>query len=370
MSNPSQRILLLMPFLKQGGVERVTMNLGEEMIRRSMIVDFAVMNRAEDSYRDQIPAGVNFIEFKQPNFLYAAIKLAGYLRENKPVAIISALTPANLAALLARKLSFAKTKIYCGVHITIGSSSSASRLKAILRSFAYRFVLIWADAIIAPSLDIKNELLKIGISSSKIKIIYNPVVTRSLYEKSEMKTNNDYRFDNRSLPIVLGIGRLHEQKNFPVLIEAFNIARHKIGANLLIIGEGEERKKLERLVNSLELRGKVDMPGFVKNPYPIIKRAAVMVLPSSWEGPSLVLCEALALGTQIVSTASVGGPVEILENGRYGRLVPVNDEKRMAEMIIEAIKNPINDSELKKRARDFSATIAVDSYINLIQNGR
>ncbi|MDQ2730458.1 MAG: glycosyltransferase, partial [Armatimonadota bacterium] len=103
--------------------------------------------------------------------------------------------------------------------------------------------------------------------------------------------------------------------------------------------DGPDRAEFGRLVQELGLEDRVAMPGFVDNPYPFIAHAAAFVLSSRWEGLPTVLIEALACGTPVLSTDCPSGPREILENGRYGRLVPVGDVDALAEAMSDIIAN-------------------------------
>ena len=149
------------------------------------------------------------------------------------------------------------------------------------------------------------------------------------------------------------------------MIHAFDRVRKVLPARLLILGEGPERVSLETLVHRMGLGDHVSMPGFVPNPSKYIKRAAVFVLSSQWEGLPSVLIEAMAIGTPVVSTDCPSGPREILENGKWGTLVPVRDPQSLAEGIIQTIKFPdVGRLEgAMQRAREFSVERVMQEYI-------
>ena len=142
------------------------------------------------------------------------------------------------------------------------------------------------------------------------------------------------------------------------------MVRKKIEAKLMILGEGPERAKLEQLVKQLSLQNDVCMPGFVDNPYKYMKHSSVFVLSSRWKGFGNVLAEALALGLPVVSTDCPSGPAEILEGGKWGRLLPVGNHEALANAILEAL----NDERDKgvERAKEFSLDGIVDKYIDLL----
>jgi glycosyltransferase involved in cell wall biosynthesis len=107
---------------------------------------------------------------------------------------------------------------------------------------------------------------------------------------------------------------------------------------LIILGDGEERQSLQKLIDSLKIRESIDMPGFVLNPYAFMKKASVFVLSSRWEGLPNALIQAMACGAPVVSTDCRSGPAEILDGGKYGRLVPVGDVEALADAIETTLK--------------------------------
>jgi glycosyltransferase involved in cell wall biosynthesis len=142
-------------------------------------------------------------------------------------------------------------------------------------------------------------------------------------------------------PLVVGLGRLHRQKGFDLLIEAHAAVRatgrpHR----LVIIGEGEERGGLEALAARLGVSDSTYLPGFIRNPFPIVARAALFCLPSRFEGDPLALVEALSLGVPLIAADCVAGPSEILDGGRYGDLVEVDSLDGLASRIARHLDEP------------------------------
>jgi glycosyltransferase involved in cell wall biosynthesis len=136
-------------------------------------------------------------------------------------------------------------------------------------------------------------------------------------------------------PYIIAVGRLSAQKDYATLIRAFALARQRgMSQDLLIVGDGEERDHLQSLVASLSMDGHVHMVGHRDNPYPLMKRAALLALTSQWEGFAYVPLEAMALGVPCIATRS-DGPEAILEGGRWGMLVPPGDVQRLAEAMLE-----------------------------------
>src|SRR5699024_364664 len=148
---------------------------------------------------------------------------------------------------------------------------------------------------------------------------------------------DDPWFRQGSDPVILAIGRLTYQKGFDILIEAFRKISKKYSMKLIILGEGEQRQELELLINKYALGDRISLQGFVDNPYRYMKRAAIFVLPSRWEGFPNVLVEAMACGVPVVATTCPGGSIEILENGKWGELVEPGDSDALVDAILKVI---------------------------------
>jgi glycosyltransferase involved in cell wall biosynthesis len=227
----------------------------------------------------------------------------------------------------------------------------------------------WADAIVANSRGVAEDLMKLtGLPRDKIQVIYNPVVTPELFAKAEEPLDHPW-FRPGEPPVILGVGRLTQQKDFPTLIRAFALVRKERPARLMILGEGEERPKLEALVRELRLEEDVALPGFVENPYKYMKRAAVFVLSSKWEGLPTVLIEALALGTQVIATNCPSGLEEVLEGGRWGRLVSVGDFAGLAQAILDRLNNARSGNtsgQVEYAIQRFSLEKIVQMYCDIL----
>ena len=147
------------------------------------------------------------------------------------------------------------------------------------------------------------------------------------------------------------------------MIEAFALLPGSLNAKLTILGEGALRPELEALVRKLGLQGRVAMPGFALDPYPWYRTADLFVLSSKWEGFGNVIVEALECGVPVVSTDCASGPAEILENGRIGRLVPIQDPAALSAGIVESLTKPVDQDLLMRRARDFSVGVIAEQYL-------
>ena len=137
----------------------------------------------------------------------------------------------------------------------------------------------------------------------------------------------------------------------------------------MILGRGKRRKSLLQLADKLGIADDVALPGFVDSPYNYLAHADLFAFTSRWEGLGFVLIEALALGTPVVSTDCPSGPAEILGGGSYGSLVPVGDDRAMADAILEVLRETADRDRLRERAALFDRDRAIDRYLDLLLEG-
>ena len=231
----------------------------------------------------------------------------------------------------------------------------------------------YADRTITVSKEAAEDLSHfIGLNRGEIDVIYNPVIGPNVKGKMEKSVDHPW-FSDESIPVILGVGRLLEQKDFPTLIQAFAKLRTSRSSRLVILGEGDRRPFLEDCVERLGLSEHVWMPGFKPNPLKYMANADVFVLSSKREGLGNVLIEAMACGTPVVSTDCKSGPSEILKGGEYGRLVPVGDSSALAAAIEEALDghvSPAPRSALDRFRRDKVAEQYLDTLSNAAQGCR
>ncbi|PHH97748.1 glycosyltransferase [Fusobacterium nucleatum] len=202
----------------------------------------------------------------------------------------------------------------------------------------------------------------------KLLRIYNPFNFNRILTLSEENVENIYYKEN----FIIAIARLTtHQKDFPTLIEGFKRAKELggISEKLLILGDGPDRERIEKMIRDKNMEKDIILLGSVKNPYPWLKRAKLFVHSSKYEGFGLVLVEALILNKKVISSACPTGPREILENGKIGDLYEIGDYEKLAYYIVESLKNDSLDKELiKKEIQKFSKEAVIKDYENLILN--
>jgi len=328
------RIAILLPTLGGGGAERVTLNLIEGLIELGCNVDL-VLFTATGELGDAVPAGVNVVDLRCRRALRSPLPLTRYIRKNRPDVMVAAMGHANLAALLARKLARIPTRLVLTEHLAVPPSPKGFKDRA-YRALA-RIAYPQAESVVAVSRGVADSLVVgVGLAKGSIQVIYNPVLAKRYWQALEAPVEHPW-FEAGEPPVILGVGRLAAQKDFPTLIRAFARVREVRDAHLLILGEGPDRSVLESLVHELGLDSSVMLPGFASNSIAHMAGAAVFVLSSVREGLPTVLIEALASGVPVVSTDCESGPNEILHGGQLGRLVPVGNIEALATAIIAAL---------------------------------
>ncbi|MDK2887525.1 MAG: hypothetical protein PWP72_403 [Thermoanaerobacter sp.] len=360
------KIALFLPSLRGGGAERVMVNLARRFVERGLKIDL-VLSKAEGPYLSQIPPEVRVVDLGARRVLLSLPALVRYLRRERPAALLSALDHANIVALWARKLSALRCRMVVSVHSIVSrAADNAPAARGRLMPYFIRWFYPWADGVVAVSQGVAEDLARTtGLPRERIQVIYNPIVTPELLDKAREPLDHPW-FAPGQPPVILSAGRLTAAKDFPTLIRAFATVRTGRLVRLMVLGEGEERSKLEALVHELGLEDDVSLPGFVDNPYAYMARAAVFVLSSAWEGFGNVLVEAMAVGTPVVSTDCQSGPAEILEGGKWGRLVPVGNAEMLAHAIISTLNTSFDSNSLINRAQMFELSSIAERYLEVL----
>ena len=362
----SRRVGLFLPSLRGGGAERVVLTLAEALVDRGIATDL-VLAQAEGPFLDRVPHRVRTIDLGVPRVAAAVPGLMRYLAEGPPDAMLSTVGNANVALLLARRLSREEVRVVIREGMTVSQAAAhpravRDRLIPVLMQRLYP----WADGIVAVSAGAADDLARtLSIPRSEIRVIPNPVALPALAEAATQEPQHPWLTDGGP-PVILGAGRLTEQKGFPVLLEAFASLLKRRPARLVILGEGEDRSRLEARVESLGVSEHVDLPGFSDNPYAAMARAAVFALPSLWEGLPNVIIEALALGLPVVASDCHSGPREILADGRWGRLVPVGDARALRDALEATLADPGDPAMRREAVHRFSPLEVVPRYLDAL----
>ncbi|MFP4696093.1 glycosyltransferase, partial [Thiohalospira sp.] len=183
-------------------------------------------------------------------------------------------------------------------------------------------------------------------------------------ERSQAEVQHPWLIE--STPVVMGVGRLARQKGFDVLLPAFASLRRQLAVKLILVGEGAERAALQQQAEDLGIAEDVDLVGSVPDVFPWLRRASLYVLSSRYEGLPNVLIEALAAGAPVVSTDCPSGPREILEEGRLGPLVPVDDAEPLAAAMERTLQRPPPAGETEASLERFRSDRVAAQYLEFM----
>jgi glycosyltransferase involved in cell wall biosynthesis len=359
-------IAFFLPSVRGGGAQRVIVNLAQGFAERGLPVD-VVLATAEGVFLDQLPPSVRVVDLRARRLLRSIAPLTSYLRRERPRVLVSSMSHANLVALFAARLAMRATPVMVTVHNTMSQSTpDQGGLAGRLSSRLLRTFYPWATSVVAVSRGAADDLARTsGLPRERVKVVYNPVITPAMLALARRPPDHPW-FGVAEPPVILGVGRLTRQKDFPTLIRAFADLRRGRPARLIILGDGEDRPGLESLIGELGLAHDVALPGFRDDAMAYMAASALFVLSSGWEGLPTVLIEALAAGTRVVSTDCPSGPREILQDGRLGALVPVGDVPALARAMGHALDRPA-DALPPGALTPFTRDAAVDHYLRLIE---
>ncbi len=403
-AQPDQlRLGFALPRLAGGGTERVMLTLAGALLERGHRVDLLAL-RCTGPYRAAIPPAARVYYPRRPDAdrdllrfcrergietrplsvnplaaartwltlrrahpgirvglanAFEAHAVARYVREARPRLLLSALPRADAATLYGTGSRGASAPVVVSVHNNVAKGYGASQ-QARARALYPR-----ADALVAVSRGVADGMARtLGLDAADVRVIPNPVPLAEIERLSKVEAPHPW-FRAGEPPVVLTAMRESPQKDAGTLIEAFARVRRRRAARLVLLGAFSRRyrEELRARAVGLGVAEDVGFPGFDENPWRFMRRAAAVALSSRWEGLPLTLIEAMACGTPVVSTDAPYGPREILEDGKWGALVPVGDVAALARALEETLDGRHPPAEaLVRRAGDFSPERAAAAY--------
>lgn len=314
------KILFILPTLGSGGAERVLITVLNNIDVQKFTPEFLTFNE-EGQAREWIAPHIPFHSFGQKSVRYSFISLIKFIREHKPDILFTTMVHSNALACVM-KILFPKMKVI------IRESSIPSALlteygnKGKICKFIYRFLYPRADLVISPAQMIVNEFnnyLRIG--GIKHKVIYNPVDTSRIY----LSIPDEFIDVEGEIVRFVAIGRLAREKGLDRLINAIADTKFDFKWRLDLIGDGDQRSKLEELITQKKLGENIFVYGYDSQPWNKAAQADCLLLPSLWEGMPNVALEALACGLPVIAQQSAGAIDEIQSAARNGDVQIASD---------------------------------------------
>ncbi len=370
----AQKIVFFLPSLEAGGAEKNTINILKELSKKPYKL-ILLLAKKKGFFLSDVPDKVLIADLNSYFLLPLFFKVLFYLRREKPDIFVSTFPRFNLINILAKIFSGAKTKL------VIIEQTTPSQLWITTKSFSHKiiacfflpFLIKWlypkSSLIIAVSKVVKEDLTRFIGKKKKIEVVYNPIINDDIYKLAKEKIDHPWFLDKK-IPVIITAARFVKAKDYPTLLKAFAKVLKKRDGRLFILGQGEDKIKIKKLIKGLGLEEKVLIKDFQKNPYKYFYNSSVFIVSSQREGFSNVIVEAMACGLPVIST-QCAGPKEIITDGENGILVPMGDENSLAQAIIKVLDNPSLKEKLiregKKRAEDFSIIRSVSKYEKLFQ---
>lgn len=364
-----EKIAFFIPSFGGGGAELVMVQLANAIESRGRRVDLVVSN-AVGQWKDRVAPGVRIVDLKSRRVVFSLPKLISYLRRERPVAMLSSLMRANVIAVVASLLAGKCCRVFVreasAKSIFEGRSNFRESTLPFLASMTYSF----ANGVVALNEGVRKNVREVlKVDPKRIHVISNPIDFNSIRDSALSKVEHEW-FVARKI-IYLAVGRLEVEKGFDVLLKAFVLVKEKQSdSRLIILGEGSRRPEIEAQIAEYGLGECVQLLGFVKNPFPFMKSASVLVQSSRIEGFPNVIAQALALNTKVVATDSHGGGArDVLLGGQFGHLVPVDRPDILAEAMLKAGSDKAavtNEAALVQHLMQYETNVVVDKYLSLI----
>ncbi len=364
------KLWLVLSRFELGGLERVQVNLAPVLAKAGLEI-WIVAGRFLPGTESMFPNDIYKLEIAQRGRQAFIPGLLAQLRKHEPDMVMTTSNDVACLMLMLRALFFPKMKVICTQHLSVSApwqeAQGIQRAKHYMLLWLMKLLLPKADATIAVSRALVDDMRNTLRLSGPIHVIHNPIVSPDF--DSQLQSPIQWPWPDRSIPTMVFAGRLSKVKRLDLLLEAFRQVTQTRMARLLVLGEGPEREKILEFIAVHDLKAVCHLCGHQDNPLPWIKASDLLVLPSDYEGFGNVLVEAMACGTQVISTDCPNGPAEVLDHGRYGQLVPTGDAGALAHAMQRALSKEfyVPAPGLIRWADGFNVARAADAYLDVIQ---
>lgn len=374
MPNEKTLAIFVVDLVHSYGSEKYAVQLANALALEGQKVDL-IFQEGGNGLIEEVRDGVRKIEIGTRSPVKTVAFLKNYFQTTPPAALFGIMEKPSLLALAAATLSGYR-RVVPTMHFDIDAYANLEHgfRRKVLRLLVALFYRR-AQAVVAVSSGAGQALARWLGKKTKIEVILNGFDLQELRAKAQAPLEDPY-FQKKAEPLILGCGRLVPAKGFDTLIKAFALLHKKRPAHLGILGAGDamEKEKLEKLIASLSLETSVTLKGYEANPAACFAHADLFAHAARTEGFGNVFIEAMAAGTPVVTTDAPSGPREIIQYGKYGKLVPVDAVEDLAKAMDEALASP---SPSSKRAeiqtyldRTFSLSAMAKAYIKLTESLR
>ena len=358
---------MVTPVYGIAGVPLAQVRFARALSKHGFDVDLVIGRIYPEIPVPEVP-GVNVIKIDKIGVRRMFLPMVRYLRRAKPEVVFSAEDHLNGVVLLAAIASGTRAKISGSSRVPPSDSYSNTPLsKGWIRKQLMKAVMWRADALTCVSADMVENYGKYFAGASH-DCVHNIIDDELSRLKMHEPVEHDW-FADSDVPIIVAAGTLTQRKGFADLIEAMALLSERLLARLLILGEGPRREELLGLVETHNLQDRVQLAGLVDNPLKFFRHCQVIALSSYAEGLPNVLVEGMLCGCTPVATDCETGPREVLQDGKYGYLVPVGDAPAMAAAIAEALDKPIPDDLLKEAIKSFSEHAVIKRHFEVLGLG-
>jgi glycosyltransferase involved in cell wall biosynthesis len=358
-------VAFVLPDMNGGGAERVALAVIEALRGAGYPVDL-VLQRAEGELLPLLPAGVRVIDLAAAKLRQTILPLRRYFRAERPRAVQASMWPLTVCAAAAHRLAGSDARLVLSEHVVLSRQYDGRGLlhRAVLAGSLALFHR-QADKRIAVSQGAANDLARMmRIAPAAVDVVYNPIPAPERLDPGTPDVQA--LWGSGTGKRILSVGNLKAQKNHGLLLRAVARLPAALEARVALVGGGSLEGALRAEADALGLGERLVLPGFVRDPRPYYATADLFVLSSDYEGFGNVIVEAMHWGLPVVSTDCASGPREILDGGRYGRLVPVADEMALAHAIEASLKDEPDRDALRARAEALSGQEPIRRYFELL----
>jgi len=367
------KLTFILPNLGIGGVEINFLNLANYYAGSFKKIDVLYCLELDNGdYKKRFDRSISFSKINLKGFIKSIFSYSKYFNERTPDIILVPMYMHAVILIIARLFSEHKPKIIINGNAHFSSviqNTDSNVIRYLLKPLAKIFYPL-ADFFICPSSGLANDLEDVlKLSPLKLATIYNPIL-ESNFDYSTPKNFTHPWFQESSINSfkLIMAGRLDSQKGVVEFIDIFKKLKKNENIQLLILGEGDEKQRIEEQIRINYLENDIKIIPFQNNFHAFLERSDLMVVNSFYEGLNNMIVHALAVGTSVISRNCPSGPSEILEDGKFGRLVALGDDQGMIEMIKDEIRAPaFKKEDLIERSKDFLTEACGEAYKKIFQ---